>query len=109
MIAAVKLIQTSDEAAMARLLTRAATALATHGSQVLDAYSAARAFAAAKRLSSQCAVEYTREGQMRGVLEKADIAWRQKDFARVRDVLAPHRKSLTRTYAKRLEYAEKKL
>ena len=50
-IAAVKLIQTSDEAAMARLLTRAATALATYGSQVLDADSAARAFAAAKRCS----------------------------------------------------------
>jgi hypothetical protein len=102
-----ELIQTSDADALERLLGRAADLLRGCASQLLaDGHDA---FAAARRLRSERAAEYTAELRNRTVLEAADVAWKQQDYGRVHDLLNPIRDSVGESHRRRLTFAEKRL
>jgi hypothetical protein len=102
-----ELIQASDADALERLLQRAADLLRGCANQLLaDGHDA---FAAARRLRSERAAEYTTELRNRAILEAADAAWKKKDYGRVHDLLNPIRDSLGNSHRRRLTFAEKRL
>lgn len=66
-------------------------------------------FAAARRLRSERAAQYTAELRNSAILEAADVAWKKKDDGRVHDLLNPIRDSLDESHRRRLTFAEKRL
>jgi hypothetical protein len=106
-IASVELMQTGDPKVAERLLEHAADLLHFHGRPFLEGRP--EAFAQARSLRSRRAAEYTKDVRSRHVLEAADEAWAQKDFARVHDLLNPIRDSLDNTHLRRLMFVEGRL
>jgi hypothetical protein len=106
-VASVELMQTGDPKVAERLLEQAADLLRSHGRPFLEGRP--EAFAQARSLRSRRAAQYTEDIRNRRLLEAADEAWAQKDFARVHDLLNPIRDSLDNTHLRRLRFAEGKL
>jgi hypothetical protein len=106
-IRSAELIQTSDADALERLLDRVVNLLRGCANQFLaDGHDA---FAAARRLRSERAAEYTAELRNRTIVKAADVAWTTKDYGRVHDLLNPIRDSLGESHRRRLTFAEKRL
>jgi hypothetical protein len=106
-VASVELMQTGDPEAAERLLEHAADLLRLHGRPFLEGRP--EAFAQARSLRSRRAAEYTRDVRNRHLLDAADEAWAQKDFARVHDLLNPIRDSLDNAHLRRLRFVEGRL
>ena len=102
-----ELIQASDADALERLMRRAADLLLGCASKFLaDGHDA---FRAARQLRSERAAEYTRGLRDRAVLEASDVAWTNRDYGRVHDLLNPIKDSLDHSHRRRLAFAEKRL
>lgn len=102
-----ELIQAPDADALERLIQRVADLLRGCANRLLaDGHDA---FAAARRLRSERAAEYTAELRNSAILEAADVAWKKKDYGRVHDLLNPIRDSLDESHRRRLTFAEKRL
>jgi hypothetical protein len=52
---------------------------------------------------------YIREVELQNIREKADIAWKQKDYAKFVELYNPVKDDLTLAEGKKLDYAQKKL
>ena len=91
-----------------RLLARCARLLLTYGAALLEGdrgvWDRADALRAART------DEYNRRVAVSSVvIERADDAWLTRDYARVRDLLAPVRENLDETHRRRLEFAESRV
>jgi hypothetical protein len=102
-----ELIQTSDSEALKRLLERVDALLRDWASEFLDG--TREAYTAARARRSDRAAQYTRELQMARVLEDADVAWTEKDYRRVLELLQPISSSLDEVHRRRLAYAEQQM
>lgn len=103
----VALMQTGDPAVLGRLLEHAAGLLSDCGQEFLAADKGA--FDAAREFRSRQAEKYTIGLRNQDVLEAADIAWADKDYGRVHDLLNPIRDSLGGAHERRLRFVEKRL
>lgn len=101
------LMQTSDPDELGRMLRRACRMLVECGESFVAGDPSA--FRAARALRSQRAKDYTRETRNRSTLERADVAWSDRDYGQVHDLLNPIRDSLDSKYRRRLEFAGKRL
>jgi len=93
----------SDERELADALDRLAAFLVTQHQGLLSGDPLAFVDAVAYRRES--ANDYTMRIINAPTLARADDAWRQHDFAKVAELLAPIRGSLDQTHLRRLEYA----
>lgn len=99
--------QTGDPEFLRRLLQDAASLLHQYATPFLRGD--ADAFAAAKRIRSAAAKEYTTAVIMAPILERADTAWRDRNYAAVAEILAPHEEQLDERDRRRLSYAQNRL
>jgi hypothetical protein len=106
-IRTVEVIQTSDSAALSRLLTQAAELLLRSASLFLEGRP--DEFAAARTIRGRRAAAYTEELRHRGVVDAANAAWERGEYGRVHDLLNPIRDSLPEPHRRRLKFAEQNL
>lgn len=103
----IALMQTADAGVLRRLLQRAAELLEECGYEFLSGDDAA--FSRAREERSRRAHHYTRSLTNRGTLERADVAWTNREYDLVHDLLSPIRDSLDSSHRRRLAFAEKRL
>jgi hypothetical protein len=105
-VARIDLMQVSDEATLDRKLAMCAELLWVYGGPFLrgDVF----AFAGASARRSDKASIYTARLVTGATIDKADAAWRRRDYDRVYDLLAPIRADLDTVRRRRLDLAERR-
>jgi hypothetical protein len=103
LISRVDLIQVADAAVLERQLARCTELLVAYGGPFLQGDP--HAFADATALRSESARRYTSRMATAATIEKADSAWRRRDYDLVYALLGPIRSDLDLSHRRRLDFA----
>lgn len=100
-------LMTVDAGVLDRLLARCTELLVSYGARFLEGDG--RVWKAAEAERDVRTAEYNRRAAVSSaVIERADSAWHDSDYAQVRELLAPVRENLDATHRRRLEFAERR-